>query len=43
MYILNYFGAPVRAALENIDYWSKQTGIVKSPPPIEKWYTTDFL
>jgi len=43
MYIPNYFGAPVKAALENIDYWSKQTGIVKNPPPIEKWYTTDFL
>ena len=43
LYIPNYFGAPVKAALENIDYWSKQTGIVKNPPPIEKWYTTDFL
>jgi ABC-type nitrate/sulfonate/bicarbonate transport system substrate-binding protein len=43
MYIHNYFGAPIKAALENIDYWSKQTGLVKNPPPIEKWYTTDFL
>jgi len=43
VYIHNYFGAPVKAALENIDYWSKQTGLVKNPPPIEKWYTTDFL
>jgi ABC-type nitrate/sulfonate/bicarbonate transport system substrate-binding protein len=43
LYIPNYFGAPVKAALENIDYWSKQTGIVKNPPPIEKWYTTEFL
>jgi ABC-type nitrate/sulfonate/bicarbonate transport system substrate-binding protein len=43
MYIPNYFGAPIKAALENIDYWSKQTGLVKNPPPIEKWYTTDFL
>jgi ABC-type nitrate/sulfonate/bicarbonate transport system substrate-binding protein len=43
MYVYNYFGAPIKAALENIDYWSKQTGLVKNPPPIEKWYTTDFL
>jgi ABC-type nitrate/sulfonate/bicarbonate transport system substrate-binding protein len=43
MYIPNYFGAPVKAALENVDYWLKQTGIVKNPPPIEKWYTTEFL
>jgi ABC-type nitrate/sulfonate/bicarbonate transport system substrate-binding protein len=43
MYIPNYFGAPIKAALENINYWTKQTGLVKSPPPIEKWYTTDFL
>jgi ABC-type nitrate/sulfonate/bicarbonate transport system substrate-binding protein len=43
MYIPNYFGAPVKSALENIDYWAKQTGIVKSPPPIENWYTTEFL
>jgi ABC-type nitrate/sulfonate/bicarbonate transport system substrate-binding protein len=43
VYIYNYFGAPIKAALENVDYWSKQTGIVKNPPPIEKWYTTEFL
>jgi ABC-type nitrate/sulfonate/bicarbonate transport system substrate-binding protein len=43
MYIYNYFGAPVKAALENVLYWSKQIGAVKNPPPIEKWYTTDFL
>ena len=43
MFIYNYFGAPIKAALENIDYWSKQTGLVKNPPPIEKWYTTEFL
>jgi ABC-type nitrate/sulfonate/bicarbonate transport system substrate-binding protein len=43
IYLHNYFGAPIKAALENVDYWSKQTGLVKSPLPIEKWYTTDFL
>jgi ABC-type nitrate/sulfonate/bicarbonate transport system substrate-binding protein len=43
MYTHNYFGAPVKAALENIDYWYKLTGVLKNPPPIEKWYTTDFL
>jgi ABC-type nitrate/sulfonate/bicarbonate transport system substrate-binding protein len=43
IYIHNYFGAPVKAALENVDYWAKQTGLVKNPPPIEKWYTTEFL
>jgi ABC-type nitrate/sulfonate/bicarbonate transport system substrate-binding protein len=43
IYLHNYFGAPIKAALENIDYWSKLTGLFKNPPPIEKWYTTEFL
>lgn len=42
-YLVNYVGAPIREALANVDFFAKLTGVAKNPPPIDQWYTTQFL
>lgn len=39
----NPVGTPITEALKEIEKYGKHIGLLKNPPPIEQWYTTEYL
>ncbi|MDJ0273581.1 MAG: ABC transporter substrate-binding protein [Nitrososphaerota archaeon] len=39
----NPLGAPNTDALKEIEKYGKLIGLLKNPPPVEQWYTTEYL